>query len=93
MELHRRILMAQRNRLSNREEEVVGLLLEGKSNKLIASSLSISESKVEFNLKNIYTKHQVNSRTELILKLGKSQVPTRESGAFHSCGRRGRARK
>lgn len=64
--------MTPRNLLSNREQEVVQLLLQGHSNKMIASSLGISVSTVEFHLKNIYTKHQVNSRTELILKLGNS---------------------
>ena len=57
-------------RLSNREWEVVKLLLQGKSNKLIASSLGISDRTVEFHLKNIYAKFQVRSRIELILKLG-----------------------
>ncbi|GAB4578881.1 MAG: hypothetical protein Fur0022_16180 [Anaerolineales bacterium] len=37
--------------LSQREWEVVNLLREGKSNKLIASSLHISERTVEFHLK------------------------------------------
>jgi DNA-binding CsgD family transcriptional regulator len=60
--------------LSKREREVVELLLEGKSNKLIASSLSITENTVEFHLKNIYSKAQVSSRTELILKLRKPVV-------------------
>lgn len=58
-------------KLSGREQEVVQLLLEGKSNKLIASSLGISARTVEFHLKNIYTKFQVSSRMELVLKLGK----------------------
>lgn len=62
--------MAQVPPLSNREWEVVELLLQGKSNKLIASSLSIAERTVEFHLKNIYAKFQVSSRVELILKLG-----------------------
>jgi DNA-binding CsgD family transcriptional regulator len=56
--------------LSKREGEVVELLLEGKSNKMIASSLGISNRTVEFHLKNIYTKLHVSTRTELILKLG-----------------------
>jgi len=60
--------------LSNREQEVTKLLLEGKSNKQIASTLHISENTVEFHLKNIYSKYQVNSRTELILKLRDSVV-------------------
>lgn len=62
--------MAQSNKLSKREQEVVKLLLEGKSNKLIASALSISDRTVEFHLRNIYEKSDVSSRTELILKLG-----------------------
>ncbi len=66
--------MAQSKKLSNRQQEVVKLLLEGKSNKQIASSLGVSESTVEFHLKNIYAVHQVSSRTELILKLGVSTV-------------------
>ena len=70
--------MAQSENLSDREWDVVNLLLEGKSNKLIASSLKISESTVEFHLKNIYAKCQVSSRTELILKLGKSTVADSE---------------
>jgi DNA-binding CsgD family transcriptional regulator len=64
--------MAQSDELSNREKEVIELLLQGKSNKLIASALGISERTVEFHLKNIYAKRQVGSRTELILKLGQS---------------------
>jgi len=66
--------MTQSNPLSNREREVVQLLLEGKSNKLMASSLGISDRTVEFHLKNIYVKFQVRSRVELILKLGKYPV-------------------
>jgi DNA-binding CsgD family transcriptional regulator len=58
--------------LSRREKEVIDLLLQGKGNKQIALSLGISERTVEFHLKNIYAKLQVNSRVELILKLGKA---------------------
>ena len=66
--------MDQFNGLSNRERDVVKLVLEGKSNKQIASSLHITENTVEFHLKNIYSKYQVSSRTELIIKLGNSVV-------------------
>ena len=62
--------MEQLPRLSNREWDVVKLLMQAKSNKLIASSLDISVRTVEFHLKNIYAKFQVSSRIELILKLG-----------------------
>ena len=61
--------MQQFPRLSNREREVVQLLLEGKSNKLIALVMQISDRTVEFHLKNIYSKFQVNSRMELVLRL------------------------
>lgn len=70
--------MDQFNGLSNREREVVKLLLEGKSNKQIASALHITDNTVEFHLKNIYSKVQVNSRTELIIKLGNSVVADKE---------------
>lgn len=62
--------MAHSPQLSNREREVVQLLLEGKSNKMIAASLGVSERTVEFHLNNIYTKFRVASRMELVLKLG-----------------------
>jgi DNA-binding CsgD family transcriptional regulator len=62
--------MAQENRLSSREREVLKHLLQGKSNKLIAFSLGISDRTVEFHLKNVYAKYNVSSRVELILKLG-----------------------
>jgi len=64
--------MTQPNLLSEREKEVVELLLQGKSNKQIALALGISDRTVEFHLKNVYSKLQVRSRTEAILKLGKS---------------------
>jgi DNA-binding CsgD family transcriptional regulator len=66
----KKIAMTQFVPLSKREREVTKLLLQGKSNKLMASSLGISVRTVEFHLKNIYTKFQVSSRIELILKLG-----------------------
>jgi len=56
-------------RLSHRERETIQLLLEGKSNKLIALAMGVSERTVEFHLKNIYAKFQVHSRMELVLRL------------------------
>lgn len=70
--------MTQFNYLSRRESQVAALLLEGKSNKLIASELHISERTVEFHLKNIFSKYQVSSRVEFILKLGESTVAERQ---------------
>lgn len=65
----RKNTMMHTNPLSKREWEVVKLLLQGKSNKMIAASLDISERTVEFHLKNVYIKYQVNSRIELVLKI------------------------
>lgn len=61
--------MQQSPELSSRERETVQRLLEGKSNKLIARDMQISERTVEFHLKNIFEKFQVSSRLELVLKL------------------------
>jgi len=65
-------MMAHNNYLSKREKEVAELLLQGKSNKQIALALGISNSTVEFHLKNLYAKLHVSSRAEAILTLGKS---------------------
>jgi DNA-binding CsgD family transcriptional regulator len=66
--------MAEWFGLSKREIEVAKLVQAGKSNKQIALALHITENTVEFHLKNIFTKLQVSSRTELVIKLGKSVV-------------------
>jgi DNA-binding CsgD family transcriptional regulator len=58
--------------LSRREKDVVDLLMLGKTNKQIAYVLGISERTVEFHLNNVYTKLQVRSRMELVLKLVES---------------------
>jgi DNA-binding CsgD family transcriptional regulator len=64
--------MEHKKSLSRREKQVAALLMQGKSNKQIAAALHISERTVEFHLKNIYDKLKVESRVELVLKLGKS---------------------
>lgn len=64
--------MSKFNQLSDREWEIVRQLLQGKSNKLIALTLDVSISTVEFHLNNIYAKLNVSSRLELILALWKA---------------------
>jgi DNA-binding NarL/FixJ family response regulator len=54
--------------LSGRERELLELLAGGKSNKEIASHLSLSEGTVRWHLSNIYDKLHVRSRTEAVLK-------------------------
>ncbi len=61
--------MKEKDLLSKREWEVADLLIQGKSNKQIALELGISESTVEFHLKNIYTKLGVDNRVEAVKKL------------------------
>ena len=56
-------------KLTERERDVLRLLLSGKKNKDIGEELSLSESTVKFHVGNIYKKCGVNSRTELIVKL------------------------
>ena len=59
---------------SEREKDVVRLLLQAKGNKQIALELGISKRTVEFHLSNIYAKLGVNSRAEATLKLTGSHL-------------------
>ena len=51
--------------LTNRQQSVVALLLDGLSRKMIAKSLSLSEDTIGDHIKAIYTHFQVSSATEL----------------------------
>jgi DNA-binding NarL/FixJ family response regulator len=50
--------------LTDREEEVLGLLANGSSNAQIALLLKLSESTVKFHLRNLFSKLGVTNRTE-----------------------------
>jgi DNA-binding NarL/FixJ family response regulator len=50
--------------LTDRESEILRLLVEGKGNKAIAASLGLSEGTVKSHLRNIYRKLQVQTRAE-----------------------------
>jgi len=52
--------------LTKREKEVLGLLVDGKSNNEIAILLSISLATVRFHLTNIYTKFGAKNRIEAV---------------------------
>lgn len=52
------------NDLTARENEVLGLLVEGRTNRQIANQLYISEKTVSVHVSNILAKLQVRSRTE-----------------------------
>ncbi|MGB3680954.1 MAG: response regulator transcription factor [Rubrobacteraceae bacterium] len=52
--------------LTNREREVLELLSQGRSNKLIARGLHISEHTVKFHISSLYAKLGVSSRAEAV---------------------------
>jgi len=54
--------------LSNREIEVLDLIARGTANKLIATSLNISESTVKTHIQSIFQKLDANDRTEAVTK-------------------------
>ena len=54
--------------LSDREREVLDLLAEGLSNKLVAYQLKISEHTVKTHVQSIFAKLDVSSRTEAVSK-------------------------
>ena len=56
-----------RNRLTSREEEILGLAVNGIKTDQIANRLSISIETVRSHFKNIYHKLDVNSRTEAVI--------------------------
>jgi DNA-binding CsgD family transcriptional regulator len=61
--------------LTGREQEVLQLILSGKTNKAIGAELGISENTVKTHVKNIYSKYNVSSRAEIISTLLKKQTP------------------
>lgn len=52
-----------------RENDVVKALLRGKSNKVIAYELSMSESSVKVHIRNVMRKLQVRNRTEAVIRI------------------------
>lgn len=56
--------------LTKRETEIVAGILDGLPYKLIADKHKISINTVRMNIKNIYKKLNINSKSELFLKMG-----------------------
>ena len=53
-------------KLTERESEIAALLLGGKTYRMIAGELHVSENTVKTHVKNIYSKAGVQSRAELV---------------------------
>lgn len=66
------------NDISKAEQLVINYLIQGYSNDEIGTQLCVSEKTVKFHLTNIYKKHEVKSRTELISKLSGNPKPVQE---------------
>jgi len=56
--------------LSHRQKEIYELIIEGQSNKKIASHLNISESTVKQHITELFRKLNVSGRVQAILKAG-----------------------
>ena len=59
---------ARAGELSQRESEILQLIIDGLSNKEIAGRLNVSVLTLRWHLKQIYKKLHVHSRTEVVLK-------------------------
>ncbi|MDD5371657.1 MAG: response regulator transcription factor [Anaerolineaceae bacterium] len=66
--------MALHTAFSKREQEVIALLVQGKSNKQIGLELGISQRTVEYHITNILAKLTVSSRTEAVIKLSEGYL-------------------
>lgn len=66
--------MIKRKHLTEREREIVMLILSGKNNRNIAETLSLSVSTIKTNVENIYRKFEVHNRVELIVYVIKNNI-------------------
>jgi DNA-binding NarL/FixJ family response regulator len=66
---------AQLESLSDREKEVLELVMHGLGNKAIADRLGVTVAAVKWHLQHIYEKLHVHSRTEAALKFRQGQPP------------------
>jgi DNA-binding NarL/FixJ family response regulator len=60
--------------ISEREREVLKMLVDGKPYKVIASDLGITYDTVRFHIKNIYEKLHVSSMTEAVAKAIRDRI-------------------
>jgi len=65
--------------LTERESEIAALLLQGRTYKMIAEELHLSENTVKTHIKNIYSKYGIKSKTELINLLAEKDLSWKET--------------
>jgi Response regulator containing a CheY-like receiver domain and an HTH DNA-binding domain len=70
--LSSKIKPCPKNRLTEREKEIINLVIDGMSNKQIARRLFITERTVKTHLGHIFAKVGINNRTGLIVPTGRS---------------------
>ena len=58
--------LVEENDLSDREFDIINLIIEGKNNSEIAEQLFISQNTVKNHIANIYKKLGINNRTKLV---------------------------
>lgn len=61
--------------LTERERDVLNLVLDGKANKTIANELGISEQTVKIHLQHVYRKLGVHRRVDLLKAFSDSTIP------------------
>ena len=66
-----------KDELTQREQQVVALIVEGKTNRTIAEALVLSERTVETHVASIFQKMGVNSRIELVARSARSDARPR----------------
>jgi DNA-binding NarL/FixJ family response regulator len=64
----------QNYRLTMREKEILGFMIEGKPTKAIAHDLNLSYHTIDNHIRNIYSKLQVNTRTAAVAKALKERL-------------------
>lgn len=64
--------------LTEREREIAALLLTGKTYRMIAGEIHVSENTVKTHVKNIYSKLKIQSRTELFNIMFEQQFSVRQ---------------
>ncbi len=70
---HQTTAAAEVENLSDREKEVLELVMHGHANKAIADRLGVTVAAVKWHLQHIYEKLHVHSRTEAALKFKQGQ--------------------